>query len=93
MVETTVVPLVEDTKNLIKQIDEYDEHARELDKQVYDMDKQNNTLKEALPQIEEQIALLKAELAEFEKIDLNPETIQNQIFKPKDDISAAILKQ
>lgn len=32
VVETKVMPLIDDTKVLIAQIDAYDEHSRELDK-------------------------------------------------------------
>lgn len=49
-------------------------------------------LKDSLPQIEEQIALLKQELAELDKIELNADTIQSEIFKPKDEISEEIVK-
>ena len=51
-------------------------------------------LKDAIPQIDEQIALLKKELANFDKLDvLDSDTIQNEIFKPKDEISDEIVKQ
>ena len=51
-------------------------------------------LKEGLPQLDEQIALLKKELATFDKLDtMSPELIQEEIFKPKDEITEEIVKQ
>lgn len=94
VVEASVYPLITDTKELISQIDEYEEHSHELDKQLTQVNQQNQVFKDAIPKIDEQIALLKKELANFDKLDvLDPETIQTEIFKPKDEISAEIVKQ
>lgn len=50
-------------------------------------------LKDGLPQLDEQIALLKKELATFDKLDtMTPEIIQEEIFKPKDDIAEELVK-
>lgn len=51
-------------------------------------------LKQAIPNIDEQIALLKKELEGFDSIgELTAEKIQEEIFKPKDEISQEIFKQ
>ena len=51
-------------------------------------------LKQAIPNIDEQIALLKKELDGFDSIgELTAEKIQDEIFKPKDEISQEIFKQ
>ena len=51
-------------------------------------------LKDSLPQLDEQIALMKKELAVFEKLDvMTAENIQADIFKPKDEITEEMVKQ
>lgn len=76
VVETSVYPLITDTKELITKIDDYEEHSRELDKKLTEVNQHNKVLKDAIPQIDEQIALLKKELANFEKLGvLDSDTI------------------
>lgn len=87
-------PLIDDTHNLIKKIDEYEEHSHELDKKLGEANNQNKMLKESIPQLDEQIALLKKELVVFDKLDsMTAENIQAEIFKPKDEITDCIVKQ
>ena len=51
-------------------------------------------LKDSLPKLDEQIALLKKELVAFDKLDtMTAENIQAEIFKPKDEITEEIVKQ
>lgn len=49
VVKVSVYPRIEDTKELITKIDEYDERSRELDKKLVAVNEQNKVLKDAIP--------------------------------------------
>ena len=46
-----------------------------------------------MPQIDEQIALLKNQLATYDKLVVNADSIQDEIFKPKSEIEGKIVQQ
>ena len=52
VVQNTVNPMIEDSKQLITKIDEYDEQSHELDSNLNNARKQNKILKDAMPQID-----------------------------------------
>ena len=93
IVQDIANPMIEDTKDLIKRIDEYDDQSRELATKLNDVSKQNKQFKDAMPQIDEQIALLKNQLATFDKLVVNADSVQEEIFKPKSEIDAKIVQQ
>ena len=75
IVQYIVDPMIEDTKDLIKRIDEYDDQSRELATKLNDISKQNKQFTDAMPQIDEQISLLKNQLATFDKLVINADSV------------------
>lgn len=84
---------IEDTKELMSQMDEYEDKSRLLDVRLNEIKSHNMELKQAIPDMDEQIELLKKQLETLETVEVSAEVILNDAFKPKDPISQEILKQ
>lgn len=73
-------------------MDQFQENSDKQDQALVKITSHNAKLKEALPEVEEQIRLMKEELEKMEAVSINAEMLKDDTFRPKDEIDQLILK-
>lgn len=71
---------------LLQNIDKFEDQNTELDKQLEQCKMHNTIIKNALPEMDEQIKILQEQLEKMSGVEVDANLIQQEIFKPKSDI-------